>query len=134
MTWSPAVTPGSRPSRSRRSSPSGWRPGGLSSTGTRPRSCTTEGFDFLGFNVRRYRNGKLLIKPSSAAVERLRRRLAAEMRTLRGSNAAAVIAALNPVIRGWAAYYQGVASSKIFGDLVDYTWKLTYRWAKRSHG
>ena len=76
----------------------------------------TEGFDFLGFNVRRYQNGKLLIKPSSAAVRRLRNRLAAEMRALRGSNAAAVIAALNPIIRGWAAYYRGVVSSKIFGD------------------
>jgi RNA-directed DNA polymerase len=93
-----------------------------------------EGFDFLGFNVRRYRNGKLLIKPSSAAIKRLRSRLAAEMRALRGSNAAAVIAALTPIIRGWAAYYQGVVSSKIFGDLDDYMWKLTYRWAKRSHG
>src|SRR6266511_1730555 len=61
----------------------------------------TEGFDFLGFNVRRYRNGKLLIKPSPAAVKRLRERLAAEMRALRGSNAAAVITALTPVIRGW---------------------------------
>ncbi len=94
----------------------------------------SEGFDFLGFNVRRYRNGKLLIKPGSAAVKRLRSRLAAEMHALRGSNAAAVIAALTPVIRGWAAYYQGVVSSKIFGDLDDYMWKLTYRWAKRSHG
>src|SRR5204863_8411274 len=94
----------------------------------------SEGFDFLGFNVRRYRNGKLLIKPGSAAVRRFRSRLAAEMRALRGSNAAAVIAALNPIIRGWAAYYQGAVSSKIFGDLDDYMWKLTYRWAKRSHG
>jgi len=94
----------------------------------------TEGFDFLGFNVRRYRNGKLLIKPSPAAVERLRKRLAAEMRALRGSNAAAVIAALNPIIRGWAAYYRGVVSSKIFGELDNYVWKLTYRWAKRTHG
>ena len=33
-----------------------------------------EGFDFLGFNVRRYR-GKLLIKPSKAAVRRIRARL-----------------------------------------------------------
>ena len=49
-----------------------------------------DGCDFLGFNVRRYRNGKLLIKPSSAAVKRLRSRLADEMRALRGSNAAAV--------------------------------------------
>jgi RNA-directed DNA polymerase len=93
----------------------------------------TEGFDFLGFNVRRYRNGKLLIKPGSAAVRRLRSRLAAEMRALRGSNAAAVIAALNPIIRGWAAYYRGVVSSKTFGKLDDYAWKLTWRWAKRTH-
>jgi RNA-directed DNA polymerase len=93
-----------------------------------------EGFDFLGFNVRRYRNGKLLIEPGSAAVRRLRSRLAAEMRALRGSNAAAVLAALTPIIRGWAAYYQGAVSSKIFGDLDNYLWKLTYRWAKRSHG
>ena len=93
----------------------------------------TEGFDFLGFNVRRYRNGKLLIKPGTAAVRRLRSRLAAEMRALRGSNAAAVLAALNPIIRGWAAYYRGVVSSKIFGELDDYVWKLTWRWAKRTH-
>jgi RNA-directed DNA polymerase len=93
----------------------------------------TEGFDFLGVNVRRYRNGKLLITPSRAAVRRLRSRLAAEMRALRGSNAAAAIAALNPVIRGWAAYYRGVVSSKIFGELDDYVWKLTWRWAKRTH-
>jgi RNA-directed DNA polymerase len=93
----------------------------------------TEGFDFLGVNVRRYRNGKLLIKPSRAAIRRLRSRLAAEMRALRGSNAAAVIAALNPVIRGWAAYYRGVVSSKIFGELDNYAWKLTWRWAKRTH-
>jgi len=59
----------------------------------------SEGFDFLGFNVRRYHR-KLLIKPSRAAIKRLRERLAAETRKLRGLNAAAVIAALNPVIRG----------------------------------
>jgi RNA-directed DNA polymerase len=93
----------------------------------------TEGFDFLGFNLRRYRNGKLLIKPSRAAIRRLRTRLAGEMRALRGSNAAAVIAVLTPIIRGWAAYYRGVVSSKIFGDLDNYVWKLTYRWAKRTH-
>jgi RNA-directed DNA polymerase len=68
------------------------------------------------------------------AVGRLRKRLAAEMRALRGSNAAAVIAALNPIIRGWAAYYRGVVSSKIFGELDSDVWKLTYRWAKRTHG
>jgi RNA-directed DNA polymerase len=91
------------------------------------------GFDFLGFNIRRYRDGKLLIKPSRAAVSRLRERLAIEMRRLRGSNAMAVIARFNPIVRGWAAYYRGVVSSQIFSSLDNYLWWLTYRWARRSH-
>src|SRR5689334_4848531 len=37
-----------------------------------------DGFDFLGFNVRRYR-GKPLIKPSQAAVRRIRARLKTEL-------------------------------------------------------
>jgi RNA-directed DNA polymerase len=89
--------------------------------------CLGEGFDFLGFNVRRY-GTKLLIKPSKAAIRRLRERLAAEMRTLRGGNAMAVIATLNPIIRGWAAYYRGVVSSRQFHSLDNYLWKLTYKW------
>ena len=92
-----------------------------------------EGVDFLGFNVRRYRDSKLLIKPSAKAVRRFRERLAAEMRALRGSNAAAVIARLAPVTRGWAAYYRGVVSSKLFASLDHYLFKLTYKWARRSH-
>lgn len=91
-----------------------------------------EGFDFLGFNVRRY-GSKLLIKPSKAAVQRIRSRLAFEMRRLRGANAKAVIAALNPVIRGWAAYYRPVVSSKVFEDLDTHVWRLTYKWATHSH-
>jgi RNA-directed DNA polymerase len=94
--------------------------------------CLSEGFDFLGFNVRRYHH-KLLIKPSKAAIRRLRERLAAEMRILRGGNAMTVIATLNPIIRGWAAYYRGVVSSELFGSLDSYLWKLLYKWATRRH-
>lgn len=96
-----------------------------------------EGFDFLGFNLRRYRRGsqpgKLLIKPSQDAVRRIRERLANEVRSLRGSNAMAVIARLNPIIRGWAAYYRGVVSSALFNALDHYVWRLTYRWACHTH-
>ncbi|MCE3554497.1 group II intron reverse transcriptase/maturase [Pseudonocardia sp. RS11V-5] len=92
-----------------------------------------EGFDFVGFNVRRYHDRKLLIKPSKAAVRRMRERLATEMRALRGANAMAILGRLNPIIRGWAAYYRGVVSSEIFQSLDDYVWKLTYKWAKHSH-
>ena len=92
----------------------------------------SEGFDFLGFNVRRY-DRKLLIKPSKAAIGRLRERLAAEMRALRGGNAMAVIAKLNPIIRGWAAYYRGAVRTRTFIALDDYMWKLTCKWATWRH-
>ena len=91
-----------------------------------------EGFDFLGFNVRRYHR-KLLIKPSKAAIKRLRERLAAETRKLRGLNAVAVITTLSPVIRGWAAYYRTVVSSEVFGSLDTYLWSLLYKWARWRH-
>lgn len=90
------------------------------------------GCDFLGFNIRRY-DGKLLIKPSKAAIQRIRERLRTEMRALRGSNAVVVIATLNPIIRGWAAYYRGVVSKRVFSALDAYLWRLTYKWASYGH-
>ena len=91
-----------------------------------------EGFDFLGVTVRRY-HGKLLIKPAKAAVRRIRERLRTEVRSLRGTNAQAVIARLNPIVRGWSAYYRTAVSSQTFSALDHYLWKLTYKWAKHSH-
>jgi RNA-directed DNA polymerase len=93
----------------------------------------TEGFCFLGFHVRLYRNRKLLIKPSKAAVRRIRERLAAEVWALRGANAEAVIRTLNPIIRGWSAYYRGVVSNAVFNALDFHVWKLAYKWAKHEH-
>jgi RNA-directed DNA polymerase len=93
----------------------------------------SRGFEFLGFSVRRYPNGKLLIKPSKKAVGRLRERLAAEMRRLRGSNVAGVLTTVNPIVRGWAAYYRTAVSSKVFSALDAYMWALTYKWAKHGH-
>ena len=90
------------------------------------------GVDFLGFNIRRYR-GKLLIKPSKAAVERIQARLSAEMKTLRGDNAQRVLIRLNPIIRGWSAYYRHVVSAMVFRKLDYHMWKLTYKWARHSH-
>jgi RNA-directed DNA polymerase len=92
-----------------------------------------DGFNFLGFNVRRFSNGKLLIKPSKAAMRRIRARLATEIRALRGSNVVAVLATLSPIVRGWAAYYRCVVSKRAFTALDDYMWKLTYKWACYSH-
>jgi RNA-directed DNA polymerase len=112
----------------------GWlAPRGLSFNEDKTRVVTLEeGFDFLGFNVRRY-GDKLLIKPSKAAVRRIRDRLRTELRSLRGANARTVIGRLNPIIRGWANYYRGVVSSRMFSALDDYLWRLTYKWALFTH-
>lgn len=92
-----------------------------------------DGFDFLGFNIRRYRGGKLLTKPSPAAVKRFRARLRTEMRALHGGNAVAVTTRLNPILRGWAAYYRTGVSTRIFSAIDHYLWWLTFQWAMHQH-
>jgi RNA-directed DNA polymerase len=96
----------------------------------------SDGFDFLGFNVRRYRTqqgGKLLIKPSKEAIKKNRQRLSEEMRALRGASPAEIIWRLNPVIRGRAAYYRPVVASEAYRNLDGHVWQLLYRWARRRH-
>jgi len=96
----------------------------------------SDGFDFLSFNVRRYRTrqgGKLLIKPSKEAITKNRQRLSEEMRALRGAGPAEIIWRLNPIIRGWAAYHRPVVASEAFSKLDDHMWQLLYQWARRRH-
>ncbi len=117
----------------------GWlKPRGLAFNEDKTRIVhVKDGFSFLGFDIRRQvdRQGsaKLLITPSKESVKRLRKRLAIDVRTLHGTNAAAVVFRLNPVIRGWSAYYRSVVSGRVFTGLDHYVWHLTYRWARRSH-
>src|SRR6266446_4882040 len=113
----------------------GWlEPRGLAFNEAKTRIVpVSEGFDFLGFNLRRYPNGKLLIKPGATAIKRFRGRLAKEFRALRGSNVAAVLAKIAPIVRGWVAYYRTVVSARAFHALTGYLWKLTYKWACWSH-
>src|SRR5215203_3057119 len=66
----------------------------------------TEGFDFLGFNVRHYpapntaRSGyKLLIKPSKESVRKFKERMRSEWMDLNGHNAMAILKRLNPIVR-----------------------------------
>jgi RNA-directed DNA polymerase len=99
----------------------------------------TEGFDFLGFNVRLYAiptakaGTKLFIKPSATSVKRLRTRLREDWRTLAGANAQAVIHRLNPIIVGWANYYKSGVSAKIFTSLDHFLMHRAWKYAKRRH-
>src|SRR5580693_4121478 len=93
----------------------------------------SQGFDFLGFSIRRYPNGKLLTKPSKEAMRRIRERLSAEATAMRGANADALIARLNPIITGWAAYYRIGVSKHAYSLLDDHLWRLAWKWANFSH-
>jgi RNA-directed DNA polymerase len=101
----------------------------------------SEGFDFLGFNVRLYetprftRTGwKLLIKPSKKAVKVKRQELRALWRELQGHNVQEVLRRLNPVIRGWADYHRRVVASRVFRKMDSWMFQRAKRWAKRTHG
>jgi RNA-directed DNA polymerase len=59
----------------------------------------SDGFDFLSFNIRRYRTSqgsKVLTRPSRDAMKKIRRRLADELRAMRGAPEGQVIYTLNP--------------------------------------
>ncbi|OBQ22657.1 group II intron reverse transcriptase/maturase [Anabaena sp. AL93] len=91
-----------------------------------------KGFDFLGFNHRRY-DGKLLIKPSKKKVLDFCKRIGKEIKTLNGMEQEKIIKKLNPILRGFANYYKSVVSKETFGYISHRVWQYLWRWAKRRH-
>src|SRR3984893_17820824 len=79
-----------------------------------------KGFDFLGQNVRKYPNGKLLIKPSKKNVKTFLGGVRKTIKAALGMSAADLIHKLNPKIRGWANYHRHVVSTRTF-DCADPT-------------
>jgi RNA-directed DNA polymerase len=99
----------------------------------------TEGFDFLGFNVRHYaapqsKSGwKLLIKPSKKAVGNKRAELREEWLRLKGHSLRAVLDRLNPKIRGWAHYHCKANASRTFSHLDHWMHRRAVRYLKHTH-
>lgn len=91
-----------------------------------------EGFDFLGQNVRKYKD-TLLIKPSKKSVTSIKEKIREIVVRSRGMNAALLLAQLNPVIRGWCNYHRNVASKTTFAKLESYTFTLLWKWALQQH-
>ncbi len=69
------------------------------------------GFDFLGWNFRKYR-GKLLIKPAKDSGRKITQKIRDTIRKYRGQSQDALIGALNPIIRGWCNYHSTVVARK----------------------
>ncbi|BAY51406.1 reverse transcriptase [Thermostichus vulcanus NIES-2134] len=91
-----------------------------------------EGFDFLGWNIRKY-NGVLLIKPAKKNVKAFLKKIRDTLRELRTATQEIVIDTLNPIIRGWANYHKGQVSKETFNRVDFATWHKLWRWARRRH-
>jgi len=92
-----------------------------------------KGFDFLGQNVRKYPNGKLLIKPSKKNVNTFLGGIRRIIRAARGTSAAGLIRKLNPTIRGWANYHRHVVSTRTFARVDHHIFSSLWQWARRRH-
>jgi len=91
-----------------------------------------EGFDFLGWNVRKYQ-GKCLIRPAKKNVKAFLDSIRAVLRANRASSQDIVIAKLNPIIRGWANYHKSQVAADTFNRVDQIIWHSLLRWAKRRH-
>ena len=91
-----------------------------------------EGFNFLGFTIRRF-HGTLLTQPQKEKVQRHRRQLKSIIDAHRQVSQDVLIKKLNPVISGWANYYRHGASKHTFYQVNAYLFRSLWRWAKRRH-
>lgn len=91
-----------------------------------------DGFDFLGWNIRKY-NGKLLMKPSKANVKAHLGKIREIIKANKTAKQASLIRLLNPVLRGWANYHSHVVAKETFGRVDTNVWSMLWRWAVRRH-
>uniref|UniRef100_UPI00333E4EDB group II intron reverse transcriptase/maturase n=1 Tax=Castellaniella defragrans TaxID=75697 RepID=UPI00333E4EDB len=90
------------------------------------------GFDFLGWNFRKYK-GTLLIKPSRKNVKAFYDKVKEVIRSHLHSKQENLLRQLNPILRGWAKYHQPVVAKSAFSRMDHLIhWRLV-RWSKRRH-
>ena len=92
-----------------------------------------DGFDFLGFNFRKYPNNKVIVKPTNDGIKSFKSKIKEIFHQYRSSSLEFLIDKLNPLIRGWGYYYRFVNSKVIFSTLDQYIWYKSCNWVKRLH-
>jgi RNA-directed DNA polymerase len=90
------------------------------------------GFDFLGFNIRKY-GEKLLIKPSKESIHNIKRKVGTIIRILRSHDVTTLIRRLNPIIKGWGNYYRHVVSNSAYHEIDGKTWTHIKKWGRKQN-
>lgn len=91
-----------------------------------------QGFDFLGWNFRKY-GGKLLIKPNRKNVQTFYAKVKEIIATSVSIPTETLIKRLNPVLKGWAQYHKGTVAKQTFSKINHLIYWRLMRWGLRRH-
>ena len=91
-----------------------------------------DGFDFLGFNVKKFK-GVLLTQPSKKSVKKFLDGIRYVIDSNKSCKQETLIRLLNPKITGWTNYYRCGASSRTFQRIDNQIFQKLWQWAKRRH-
>jgi RNA-directed DNA polymerase len=92
----------------------------------------SEGFDFLGQNIRTYDN-KVLIKPAKKNVKSFLDKVRATIKENKTAKQQSLIRLLNPILIGWANYHRHVVSKRTYAKLDHEIWLAIWKWCCRRH-
>lgn len=95
-----------------------------------------EGFDFLGQNIRKYKNGaktKLFITPSKKNTYSFLDKVRETIKQNPTMQAGELVKILNPIIRGWANYHRHIVAKVAFNTVDSVIYQCLWNWAKRRH-
>lgn len=94
------------------------------------------GFDFLGFNIRKYKThneSKVLIKPSKDSIKVTKKKITDKTRQFYGKNVQVLVSTLNPIIIGTANYWSPSVAKEVFSEMDFHIWKTQYKFLRRLH-
>lgn len=96
-----------------------------------------QGFDFLGWNFRKYSvqgKRKMLIKPSKKSVMSIKNTIRETiLKDGLGFTQDDLIDTLNPKLRGWSNYHRSAISSHTISYLDAFVFNTLFRWGERRH-
>jgi len=92
-----------------------------------------EGFEFLGQHVRKYANGKLIIKPTSGSLRKVENTIEETLKSHNVGSASSMIRRLNQITGGYCNYHRSCCASSTFGKLDTWVYNAIRRWLHGQH-
>jgi RNA-directed DNA polymerase len=98
-----------------------------------------EGFDFLGFHIRRMRKRGtqkhyVYTVPSKKSIQSIKDKVRAKTyRSTLHSSLRELLISLNQSLRGWANYFRYGVSKDVFGAVDSFAWRRIGSWLARKH-